>query len=98
MIFGKTDQQKQEEKRQKLIEKCRITKCFAWLPTEMNDGRTLWLETFFEAPVIYVNSCLEPEEFTCYLLGNNSWKNFYTEEEIKNTLSYKNLVKQGWIK
>lgn len=57
MIFGKTDEQRDIEKASRMSTIMKRTIKFAWLPTNLTDGRWIWLEEYVREgfPSMYGN-------------------------------------------
>jgi hypothetical protein len=59
MILGKTYQEEREYQQNKIKAKRKIEKVFAWLPTELSDGRYVWFQHYYYVPCIYLDNSNE---------------------------------------
>lgn len=76
MLFGKTYKQKEEAEQARLKSLYNVRKkTFAWLPTKLQDGRSVWLRTVWVA--YPVTKCYDGE----YLYKWFSEKSYYLEEK-----------------
>lgn len=93
MIFGKTHVQKQKEKIDHLISQCFVKTKFAYLPTELTDGRFVWLQDYYFLEPILIAEGNEPYYSSLYCLKE---PRYATEEEAKDSPLYKKWKIAGW--
>ena len=95
MIFGLTTEECEKQKIQSLIKRCVVKESFAFFPTKMHDGRTMWLDYFYWMEPIYPSDDGTPH-YSHIVAMYDSF--YYFKEEAKSTPLYRKWVELGWAK
>lgn len=97
MIFGLTHAEQKEIDRRYALSRCVVKKWFALFPTQMHDGKMVWLQSYYVLPNIWTN-CEGLPEVKSFPPFWFETQRYYTKKEAMESYLYMQWVERGWAK